>query len=225
MCFPVPETILQKLDTIKAKLAINARVGVRIQESIQSPFVVGVLRPVIYLPLSFLSGLTSDQIELTHLRTSSLTSRGQTYLWNLIRSVTRTILFHPAVWWIGGVLRELREHSCDDCVLDSFDYPTAYAAALLALAESRTEQRSIALSFGGEGRARHLVTRAERILRHPRNRTERLEPVARRASALQHSLPCCFCLRDDRRGRSAEPRLCGIHYYRDRVAIYSKRPS
>ena len=49
--------------------------------------------------------------ELAHIRRHD-------YLVNLLQTVAESLLFyHPAVWWISGVIRTERENCCDDLVV------------------------------------------------------------------------------------------------------------
>ena len=83
------------------------------------PIVFGVLRPVVLIPASLLSGLTPVQVEailaheLAHVRRHD-------YLVNLIQAVIETVLFyHPAVWWVSGRIRSERENCCDDLAIEA----------------------------------------------------------------------------------------------------------
>ncbi|MBI4557058.1 MAG: HEAT repeat domain-containing protein [Candidatus Hydrogenedentes bacterium] len=98
------------------------------------PTVVGVLRPMILLPLSFANGLTPAQIELlllhelAHIRRYDL-------LVNVLQRVAEALLFyHPAVWYVSRRIRLEREHCCDDLVLAYGGEAQAYAESLVHVA-------------------------------------------------------------------------------------------
>ena len=104
-------------------------------ERIAVPTVVGVLRPMILLPSSLVTGLTTDQLsaiishELAHIRRFDL-------LCNLVQRVIESLLFfHPVVWYISRRLSAERESCCDDLVVSSGYEPMTYAGALLRMAE------------------------------------------------------------------------------------------
>jgi GWxTD domain-containing protein len=138
------------------------------------PMVIGYLRPVILAPIGMLAGLPFDQVEaillheLAHIRRTD-------YLVNLAQTMIESLLFyHPAVWWISNVVRAERENCCDDFVLARDTDPRAYAAALLAMEQSRRE-----VDHGAEPRVKHgpmalaangghLLKRVRRILGTPR---------------------------------------------------------
>ncbi|MFM9962446.1 MAG: M56 family metallopeptidase [Planctomycetaceae bacterium] len=116
-------------------------------ERVTVPTVVGVLKPMILLPVALTSGLSAEQIEsvlaheLAHLRRYD-------HLVNLLQRVIESLLFaHPAVWWVSHRIRDEREHCCDDLVVACGAMPLDYAKSLLRVAElSRTSMlgRSIA---------------------------------------------------------------------------------
>lgn len=99
------------------------------------PTVVGVLRPMILLPLSAVSGLTTEQIEvlvaheLAHIRRYD-------HLLNILQRLIEAVLFfHPAVWFVSRRIRVEREHCCDDLVLAVGGKRLAYAESLVRMAE------------------------------------------------------------------------------------------
>ncbi len=103
-------------------------------ERVIAPSLLGVLRPVILLPVSTLAGLTPKQLEgilaheLAHIRRHD-------YLVNLIQRVFETLLFyHPAVWWLSRRIRLEREQCCDDLAAEACGDPVVLARALISRA-------------------------------------------------------------------------------------------
>ncbi len=97
------------------------------------PLALGVIRPVVILPFSLLTSLPKEHLEaillheLAHLRRHD-------YLVNLLQSAVEVILFyHPAIWWIGRELRQIREECCDALAAEHGSGRLAYAKALTAL--------------------------------------------------------------------------------------------
>ena len=124
------------------------------------PVVVGYVRPVILMPVGLVTGLPVSQIEsillheLAHIRRHD-------YLVNLLQTVVEGLVFyHPAVWWISGVIRAERENCCDDLVVATQGDAFAYAAALTALEDHRgTVCEAVLAATGGS-----IVTRVRRLL-------------------------------------------------------------
>ncbi|MCA9445178.1 MAG: M56 family metallopeptidase, partial [Candidatus Omnitrophica bacterium] len=98
------------------------------------PTVVGVLRPTLLLPLSFASGLTSEQVELVLCHELAHIRRLDP-LMNLIQRIVEAILFfHPAIWFVSHRMRIEREHCCDDLVLGLGGDRQTYIATLVEIA-------------------------------------------------------------------------------------------
>jgi GWxTD domain-containing protein len=131
------------------------------------------MRPVILMPVGLLAGLPAGQIEsillheLAHIRRYD-------YLVNLLQTFVEGFLFyHPAVWWISGVIRAERENCCDDLVVATTGDAHEYAVALAALEQNRWSTREAALAATGG----NLVKRIRRLLYQPEGPRAALTPV------------------------------------------------
>lgn len=136
------------------------------------PMVLGVIRPVILLPISFASGLSADQLsailrhELAHIRRLDP-------VFNLLQRMIEALLFfHPATWWISRQVRTEREHCCDDLVSTAIG-SASYVDALLQMAEQaalgpKTPRSATAQGLPADGRSRSgLALRIHRLLGDP----------------------------------------------------------
>jgi TonB family protein len=153
--------------------SLGVRTAVRAVQSarVHVPMVVGWLLPVILVPVSAMSGLTTWQLELILMHELAHVRRYD-HLVNLLQVVIETLLFyHPVVRWVSRVMREEREHCCDDLVVARSGDALAYARALTELAgvQSLSLQTSVA-SDGGQllARIRRLVgvRRPPRVAAH-----------------------------------------------------------
>ena len=136
---------------------------VRILQSglVESPLVIGAIKPVILLPVSVLTEMPAAQLEslLAHELAHVLR---HDYLVNLLQSVVETLLFyHPAVWWVSRRIRIERELCCDDLVVNLTKDRASYARALAALASVRAPMLAAAASGG------KLLPRLRRVLGLP----------------------------------------------------------
>ncbi len=140
---------------------LRIRRAVRVLQSTvaQVPLVVGYLRPVILLPVSFLTHLPTEQLEailaheLAHVRRHD-------FVVNLLQTMVETLFFyHPAVWWLSSRIRIEREHCCDDLVVTVLENHAEYGRALVAVEELRgqTSVLTLAASDGS------LLSRIRRI--------------------------------------------------------------
>jgi len=128
-----------RVTSLCATLGIRQAVTVLGSTRALTPMVVGWLRPVILLPASCITGMSRQQLEaiiaheLAHIRRHD-------FLVNLMQCVVETLLFyHPAVWWIGRVIRQERERCCDEVAVGASGDRKSYAQALLHLAEAAAQ--------------------------------------------------------------------------------------
>ncbi|HVR43030.1 MAG TPA: M56 family metallopeptidase [Thermoanaerobaculia bacterium] len=148
------------LTRVARRIGLQRPVRLLHSARVEVPTVIGVMRPVILVPLSALSGLTPEQIEtivaheLAHIRRHD-------YLVNLMQSAIETLLFYnPAVWWISRQVRIERENCCDDLAVAVCGDRLLYARALTELEELRAIARPGLAATGGSllGRIRRIVT-------------------------------------------------------------------
>lgn len=131
------------------------------------PAVLGMIRPVLTLPVSMMTGLPPEAVraivahELAHIRRHD-------YLLNLVQMVIEAVLFfNPAVWWINRQIRIEREACCDAMAATILGQPLALAEALSLWAERMALRPSPATAFAGAERPgpRLLLDRVLRIVR------------------------------------------------------------
>jgi hypothetical protein len=158
-----PDLWQDRLNRLGARLRLSQ--GVTLLESClaEVPIVIGHVRPVILVPVDLFAGLPAGQIE-TILLHELAHIRRYDYLVNLLQTYAENLLFyHPAVWWISRVVRNEREHCCDDLVVATSGDAHEYALALAALEQNRSFIREPALAASGGS----LVKRIRRLLGQP----------------------------------------------------------
>ena len=142
--------------------AMNVLGVVRVAQSslAQAPCVVGWSRPVILLPTSAVTGLTTAELEsilaheLAHIRRHD-------YLVNLVQMAIETLLFfHPVMWWVSRCVRREREYCCDDLALQVCGDRGVLTDALLVVGGVKTRPQ---LAIASDGTV--LFARVERILK------------------------------------------------------------
>lgn len=157
---PLPPAWQRRVDVLRRALGISRLVVVQLADDVLTPFTAHLLRPVIWLPLSLLARLPSEQVdallahELAHIRRLD-------WLWNGLQCVAESLLFfHPAAWWLGRRIRQEREHACDDLAVAACGNAIALAEALTELERHRPALPHLALAAHGGA----LVTRITRLL-------------------------------------------------------------
>ncbi len=158
----VPAELQQAFDALRRRLGVERAVRLMHSALVQAPTVIGWLRPVVLIPASCLSGLSTMQIEavlaheLAHIRRHD-------YLVSVLQSAIETLLFyHPAVWWVSRQVRRERECCCDEMAVAVGGDRLAYARALSVLEERRAAMPELALGANGGV----LTMRIRRLLGH-----------------------------------------------------------
>lgn len=148
-------------DALARRLGLRRLVLVVDSHRVDTPAVIGWLRPVIVLPIAAMASLAPSQVEailaheLAHIRRHD-------FLVNMLQAVGETLLFyHPAVWWISSRIRAEREHCCDDVAVQVCGDAVTYAAALTELASSSLPRPALAMAAANGS----LVARVRRLLR------------------------------------------------------------
>ena len=135
---PVTEqSVLDVLATQADRLALKAVPMVAYCERVAVPVVVGVLKPVILLPATMMSGLSSQELAAVLAHELAHVKRFDHVLIVVQRFLEAVLFFHPAVWWLGRRIHDLREDACDDLVIQGGTDRMDYARSLLRVAEMR----------------------------------------------------------------------------------------
>ena len=164
---------VERLDDLRGRLRMSRPVTLLESCFAEVPVVIGHLRPVILMPVGLLAGLPLAQVEAILLHELAHIRRAD-YLVNLMQTLVEGMLFyHPAVWWISGVIRAERENCCDDLVVLTNGDAHEYATALAALAENRWAMHETAIAATGG----NLVKRIRRLLAPPEGPRSTIAPI------------------------------------------------
>jgi beta-lactamase regulating signal transducer with metallopeptidase domain/uncharacterized protein YnzC (UPF0291/DUF896 family) len=134
----VSERVLEICYSLQDQLGLNRAIDYCECKWLQAPAVIGWFRPVVFLPVTALTGLSEEQLrvviahELAHIR------RFDPFV-NVFQVCVETLLFyHPAVWWLNKRIRAEREHCCDDMAVALCGNAVEYARALTLMEEWRS---------------------------------------------------------------------------------------
>ncbi len=134
---------------LQVREAVKAEDGVWLCDKISSPFILGVVRPRIYLPSDAAEG--DRPLILAHER-APLKRRDQ--LWKPLGFVLLTLYWFNPVLWVAYVLlcRDI-ELACDERVLQEqgSEIKKAYAEALLRCSSPKHLVRACPVAFGETG--------------------------------------------------------------------------
>jgi beta-lactamase regulating signal transducer with metallopeptidase domain len=160
----VPDAVSASFQRIAHALGLRRPVLLRVSSAIAGPVTMGTLRAIVLLPVSAVTLLSPDELEVVLAHELAHVRRAD-FLWNLVQTLLETLFFfHPAVWWISSRVRYERELCCDDLALTFCPHPVVYASALFHLEEQRSRQMSLAMALDGHQPAQTLRWRIARIL-------------------------------------------------------------
>ncbi len=157
------------LNKLSRQMGIQKFIELKENLRIDSPMVIGFIKPVILVPFGLLSQLDTKQVEsiLTH---ELAHIRRHDYLFNLFQSLVEILLFfNPATWWIAALIRDEREHSCDEMAIAETGDQLAFVKTLAKLEEYRIRPTSIAMAFNGHketgvlGRIKRIINTEEQF--------------------------------------------------------------
>ena len=171
----------QALDRLRARVGISRPAQLLVSGLVHAPAVVGLLRPVVLVPVGALAGLPAEQVEALLLHELAHIERYD-YLVNAIQSMVEALLFyHPAVWWVSGHMRSEREICCDDRAVAITGDALAFARALARVGAAEHAHRQAAMAATGGS----VANRVARLLGVPRpaSRAHSLAAVAGAALA------------------------------------------
>ncbi|ULQ54398.1 M56 family metallopeptidase [Flavihumibacter fluvii] len=155
------------LGKMSGHMNIKNSVQLWISDRIDTPMILGWLKPVILLPVTVINQLSPDQLEAILIHELAHIKRND-YFWNMLVALAEVVLyFNPFARWIINEIRVERENSCDDWVLQFPYQPEQYAHALLKLEHQRIGHQS-RLVLAARGSSRNLLLfRVQRMLQVP----------------------------------------------------------
>ena len=151
------------LQMLAVKLQMKRRVQLLESAMVKVPTAIGMLKPVILMPIGLMAQLPPDQVEAVLLHELAHIRR-RDFLVNLIQHFAETIFFfNPALLWLSARIREEREHCCDDMAIAATQSKKGYIQALVGFQELYlTTGTRYAMAF--PGKKQQLLHRVKRIL-------------------------------------------------------------
>ena len=170
---PVTPGLNAKLTQLANVLGIQKTVRLMESALVHVPMAIGHLKPIILLPASALTGLSSPQLEailaheLAHIRRHD-------YLVNMLQTVVEILgFYHPALWWVSHRIRVERENCCDDLAVSISGDRVRYVTALAMMEEIRAAPPYLALAaLSGP-----LFDRIRRLLNNDSTNEGRTNPL------------------------------------------------
>ena len=117
---------------------------------VQTPVLVGLLRPAILLPPAA-EAWTAQQRRMVLVH--ELTHFQQRDCWTnlLAQSLRAALWFHPVLWWLASQLSREQELTCDEAVIASGHSPHDYAGFLLDTVRDLRSTELLSCGMAGSG--------------------------------------------------------------------------
>ena len=139
-----------RIKEMMRKIGIKQKITFLQSLEIDSPAVIGFLKPFLLIPVSFFTGVEGKYIEAILLHELAHIKRYD-YLVNIIQLIVETLgFFHPAVWWISRQMRRERENCCDDFAVKILGDKLIFAKSLVQLEEMRQHKSFVMAANGGQ---------------------------------------------------------------------------
>ena len=162
MVQPLPDEFEHRVRILGERLTVHARQRVFESVRVGQAMAVGLIRPVVLIPTSWLTQLTPQMVEaiiaheLAHIRRWDLwVNLGQ-------RVIEMFLFYHPAVWWLSNRIRLEREMCCDEIAAACFEREF-YARSLESVAKIGQGNLLMAISING-GKKMRLLNRIRYLL-------------------------------------------------------------
>ncbi len=163
-CRVIPTDLAARATVLGRRLGLRFHPRVCVSQKIREAIVVGLWRPLVLLPASWLTEMTPEVLEaviaheLAHVRRLDL--------WvNLLQRLMETLLFyHPAVWWLSRRVSLHREMCADELAVAATSERLVYATALEQLGRMRLGQTTAQFGAGMGGNRMVLLSRVGNIL-------------------------------------------------------------
>lgn len=164
----------------------HERVRLFVSDHVSGPMTLGALRPIVLVPVGFLTALPPAQVEAILLHELAHIRRHD-FLFGLIQTAIRTVLyFNPAVIMISRQIDEDREKACDDIAVSVSGSPSDLVRGLAALRLGNIAPAMVMAADGGP-----LLTRLNRLMGRPASRSASGRLSAAAVSALLLGTAAC----------------------------------
>ena len=125
---------IQLAARLSARLGIKRRIKLVVTSAVQSPCVLGWLKPILLVPAEIQNDLTEEEWEAVLVHELSHVKRCDNLVGWLNSGLCSAYWFLPTIWMIERRLRSEREFACDAAVLASGAEPKIYASGLWKVA-------------------------------------------------------------------------------------------
>lgn len=139
--------ILETFEQCRRRINLNCWVVLNQSESISSPFLFGVLRPVVLLPSRMIEHLTPENLQHVFLHELIHLKRGDLVFGWIMSAALTVHWFNPLLWFAIRRMNIDREEACDAAVLARLEQQkrNRYGNTLLDIASFRSGATDVPL--------------------------------------------------------------------------------
>jgi len=151
-----------RFQTLLETLKINKQVQLATSKISKIPATIGLMKPLVLVPIGLFSNLPPDQVEVILLHELAHIKRND-YLVNSIQKIIETIFFfNPFLLWVSKLIRTERENCCDEIAIAHVKDKKALVEALINFEELQQFPVKLAMNFGRE--KGQILNRVKRIV-------------------------------------------------------------
>ena len=166
------DSLLQGLQT---KVGYTGKIQLGESDKILSPLTFGFIKPIVLFPIGMLNQMSIQEVEAIMAHELAHIVR-RDYLINFIHTCLESLYyFNPGVWIISAIIKNQREHCCDDLAISLTGNSVHYVKALIAIEENNSTDPVLAMGFSKDKKP--LLRRAQRILNHPQKNNNMKEKI------------------------------------------------
>ncbi|HWB25444.1 MAG TPA: M56 family metallopeptidase [Chitinophagaceae bacterium] len=152
----------QKMAALCRQLGLKGNVLLLESEIVKIPVVIGHLKPIVFIPLGLLTSLPAGEIEAVLLHELAHIRRND-YFVNILQVMAENVFFfNPALLWMSSIIREEREHCCDDIAVAQTKSKKQFIQALISFKEHAMHTGSLTTAF--PAKKNQLLQRVSRII-------------------------------------------------------------
>lgn len=160
----------ERFELLCSKLHINRHIRLLESAIVKIPMVTGHIKPMILIPAGLLAGIPVEQMEAVLLHELAHIRRHD-YLINLLQCICEAIFFfNPGILCLSSLLRDEREHCCDDVALEQTGNKKEFIQALISFKEYALYARHAEVAF--PGKKNQLLQRVSRIINNKNHSLE-----------------------------------------------------
>ncbi len=160
----IPTDLAAKASTLGRRLGLRFPARVCLSEKIREAIVVGLWRPLVLVPASWLTEMPPEVLEAVIAHELAHIKRWDLWVNLLQRLVEMFLFYHPAVWWLSRRVSLEREMCTDELAVAVTNQRVAYATALEQLGRMRLGQSAPQFGASIGNRRTLLLNRVGNIL-------------------------------------------------------------